>query len=96
MVDVWGAAAAASVGSSIGQRSREPVLLDAGVADELCAAATNALDNFAFTRRWQNAHAYVLLEDLGDSVTVSIRDDGVGIAEGLTRGSGRGRPRRSG
>jgi signal transduction histidine kinase len=24
----------------------------------------------------------VLLEDLGDSVTVSIRDDGVGIAEG--------------
>jgi signal transduction histidine kinase len=24
----------------------------------------------------------VLLEDLGDSVTVSIRDDGIGIAEG--------------
>jgi signal transduction histidine kinase len=24
----------------------------------------------------------VLLEDLGDAVTVSIRDDGVGIAEG--------------
>ena len=29
-----------------------------------------------------DARAYVLLEDLGDSVTVSIRDDGVGIADG--------------
>jgi signal transduction histidine kinase len=29
-----------------------------------------------------NAHAFVLLEDLGDVVTVSVRDDGVGIAAG--------------
>jgi signal transduction histidine kinase len=28
------------------------------------------------------ARAFVLLEDLGDSVAVSIRDDGVGIAAG--------------
>lgn len=59
----------------------EAVLLDAGVADELCAAAANALDNVA-THAGAEARAYVLLEDLGDSVTVSIRDDGVGIAEG--------------
>jgi signal transduction histidine kinase len=59
----------------------EPVLLDAGVADELYAAAANALDNVA-SHAGPDAHAYVLLEDLGDSVTVSIRDDGVGIAEG--------------
>jgi len=59
----------------------EPVLLDAGVADELYAAAANALDNVA-SHAGPGARAYVLLEDLGDSVTVSIRDDGVGIAEG--------------
>ena len=58
-----------------------PVLLDADVATELCAAATNALDNVA-SHAGPDARAYVLLEDLGDSVTVSIRDDGVGIADG--------------
>jgi signal transduction histidine kinase len=59
----------------------DPVLLDAAVADELYAAAANALDNAA-SHAGPDARAYVLLEDLGDSVTVSIRDDGVGIAEG--------------
>ena len=59
----------------------DPVLLDANVADELYAAATNALDNVA-SHAGPEAHAYVLLEDLGDAVTVSIRDDGVGIADG--------------
>jgi signal transduction histidine kinase len=59
----------------------DPVLLDATVADELYAAAANALDNAA-SHAGPDAHAYVLLEDLGDSVTVSIRDNGVGIAEG--------------
>jgi signal transduction histidine kinase len=59
----------------------DPVLLDAAIADELYAAACNALDNVA-SHAGHDAHAYVLLEDLGDAVTVSIRDDGVGIAEG--------------
>jgi signal transduction histidine kinase len=59
----------------------DPVLLDANVADELYAAAANALDNVA-AHAGPDAHAYVLLEDLGDAVTVSIRDDGVGIANG--------------
>ncbi|MFL6086842.1 MAG: MacS family sensor histidine kinase [Mycobacterium sp.] len=59
----------------------EPVLLDCAVADELYAAAANALDNVA-AHAGPDACAYVLLEDLGDSVTVSIRDDGIGIAEG--------------
>jgi signal transduction histidine kinase len=59
----------------------DPVLLDATVADELYAAAANALDNAA-SHAGPDACAYVLLEDLGDSVTLSIRDDGVGIAEG--------------
>jgi signal transduction histidine kinase len=58
-----------------------PVLLDAGVAAELEAAAGNALDNVA-AHAGPEAKAYVLVEDLGDAVTVSIRDDGVGIAPG--------------
>ncbi|ULE32621.1 MacS family sensor histidine kinase [Mycobacterium sp. IDR2000157661] len=59
----------------------EPVLLEAAQAAELCAAAVNALDNVA-AHAGPDARAYVLLEDLGDAVTVSIRDDGVGIPEG--------------
>ena len=59
----------------------DPVLLDADVAAELLAAAANALDNVA-KHAGPDARAYVLLEDLGDSVTVSIRDDGPGIPAG--------------
>nr|PZN24285.1 MAG: sensor histidine kinase [Mycolicibacterium hassiacum] len=59
----------------------EPVLLAAEVAAELAAAAGNALDNAA-AHAGPDARVYVLLEDLGDSVVVSIRDDGVGIPDG--------------
>jgi signal transduction histidine kinase len=59
----------------------DPVLLDANVAAELYAAASNALDNAA-VHAGAGAHTYVLLEDLGDSVTLSVRDDGIGIAAG--------------
>ena len=59
----------------------EPVFLDAVVATELTAAVVNALDNVA-AHAGPGVHAYVLLEDLGDTITVSIRDDGTGIAEG--------------
>lgn len=59
----------------------DPVLLPRETACELFAAAENALDNVA-AHAGADAHAFVLLEDLGDSVTVSIRDDGVGIPEG--------------
>ncbi len=59
----------------------DPVLMDVNVAEELAAAAGNALDNSA-AHAGPDARAYVLLEDLGDSVTVSIRDDGVGIPDG--------------
>ena len=58
-----------------------PVLLDAASPTELDAAVANALDNVA-AHAGPDAHAYVLVEDLGDSVMVSIRDDGVGIADG--------------
>jgi signal transduction histidine kinase len=69
----------------------DPVLLAAAVAEELSAAAGNALDNAA-AHAGPEAKAYVLLEDLGDTVTVSIRDDGVGIADGrLEEAVGEGR-----
>jgi signal transduction histidine kinase len=58
-----------------------PVPLDAAVATEVDAAVANALDNVA-AHAGADAHAFVLLEDLGDSVVVSIRDDGVGIPAG--------------
>ncbi|GAB5898839.1 MacS family sensor histidine kinase [Mycolicibacterium sp.] len=59
----------------------DPVLLPEATARELFAAVENALDNVA-AHAGADAHAFVLLEDLGDSVTVSIRDDGVGIPAG--------------
>ena len=68
-----------------------PVLLDARIATELYAAAANALDNVE-SHAGPGAHAYVLVEDLGDSVTVSIRDDGAGIPDGrLEEAVGEGR-----
>lgn len=59
----------------------EPVLLDSPVAEELCAAVVNALDNVA-AHAGPEANAWVLVEDVGDAVTVSVRDDGPGIPEG--------------
>ncbi|OBH36867.1 ATP-binding protein [Mycobacterium triplex] len=50
-------------------------------ATELDAAVGNALDNVV-GHAGPDAHAFVLVEDLGDSVVVSVRDDGVGIAAG--------------
>lgn len=57
------------------------VVLSGSVAAELDAAVGNALDNVR-AHAGPDARAFVLLEDLGDAVTVSIRDDGVGIAPG--------------
>lgn len=57
------------------------VALERGVAAELDAAVGNALDNVR-SHAGPDARAFVLLEDLGDSVAVSVRDDGVGIAAG--------------
>ncbi|WP_454790141.1 MacS family sensor histidine kinase [Mycolicibacterium lutetiense] len=59
----------------------EPVLLEHDAAHELFAATGNALDNAA-AHAGPDARVFVLLEDLGDSVTVSIRDDGIGIGDG--------------
>jgi len=58
-----------------------PVLLESEVAQELYGAAGNALDNVT-AHAGPDARAYVLVEDLGAAVTVTVRDDGPGIAPG--------------
>jgi signal transduction histidine kinase len=81
MTDVGGLLARRSSDRVSVSLPADPVLLPSGPARELCAAVFNALDNVD-AHAGPQARAYVLVEDLGDTVTVSIRDDGVGIAEG--------------
>jgi len=50
-------------------------------AAELAAVAGTALSNVA-VHAGADAQAYVLLEDLGDEVVLSVRDDGCGIPVG--------------
>lgn len=68
-----------------------PVPLGRWAGTELDAAVGNALDNVG-AHAGPGAHAFVLVEDLGESVVVSIRDDGVGIPAGrLDEAAGQGR-----
>ena len=57
----------------------EPVLLPAQAARELAAAIGAAVDN---ARRHGGGQAWLLVEDEADAVTVTVRDDGPGIAPG--------------
>lgn len=59
----------------------DPVMLSADVAAEVDAAVANALENVA-AHAGADARAFVLLEDLEDSIVVSVRDDGLGIPAG--------------
>lgn len=57
------------------------VLLPSTVAAELVAVVREALSNVQ-RHAGADAKAWVLLEDLGDEVTISVRDNGAGIADG--------------
>lgn len=57
------------------------VTLPAAPAAEVAAAVRNALDNTA-RHAGSAARSYLLLEDVGDAVLVTVRDDGTGIAPG--------------
>ena len=59
----------------------EPVEVPTDRADEILAAVRACLDNVA-RHVGPDAPAWVLLEDLGDELVVTIRDDGPGIADG--------------
>lgn len=54
-----------------------PVPLEQARAEELDAAVLAALDN-VIRHAGEDAEAWLLLEDHGDSVTVTVRDNGVG------------------
>ncbi|MGW5920200.1 MacS family sensor histidine kinase [Nocardia fluminea] len=59
----------------------EPVLVGRVAAQEIAAAVNTALSNVSL-HAGADAKAYVLLEDTGECLVVSVRDDGVGIAVG--------------
>lgn len=59
----------------------EPVLMAVKVADELAAAVRAALDNVR-RHAGAGAHAWVLIDDEGQGVTVTIRDNGTGVPLG--------------
>jgi signal transduction histidine kinase len=58
-----------------------PVLLASRSAQGIAAAVTAALDNVT-AHAGEHAKAWVLIEDESDQVTVTVRDDGVGIPAG--------------
>lgn len=58
-----------------------PVPLPAAVADELASVVRACLDNVA-RHVGEDAPAWVLVEDLGGSVVVTVRDEGPGIPAG--------------
>lgn len=58
----------------------EAVMVPTGRADELAAAVGAALDNVA-AHAGDAAQAWVLVEQEGDDVVVTVRDDGVGLEE---------------
>ncbi|MFI1915594.1 MacS family sensor histidine kinase [Nocardia sp. NPDC020380] len=69
----------------------DPVPLGHWEARELSAAVAAALANVV-QHAGPGAKAYVLLEDTGDELIVSVRDDGPGIAPGrLAEAEGQGR-----
>ncbi|WP_432827902.1 DUF5931 domain-containing protein [Dactylosporangium sp. CA-092794] len=58
-----------------------PILLPSAVAAEVTAAVAAALDNVT-RHAGPSARAWLLLEDLTDTITVTIRDNGTGIPDG--------------
>lgn len=59
----------------------DPVLMPAAAAQEVAAAVGEALGNVA-NHAGDGARAWVLVEDDGEAVTVSVRDDGAGFEPG--------------
>ena len=70
---------------------REPVTVPAATSREIAAAVRNILANTE-QHAGPDARSFVLLEDLDQEVVVTVRDNGVGIADGrLERAEAEGR-----
>lgn len=69
----------------------EPVLLARRPAAEMVAAVEAALDNVR-KHAGDQAQAWVLIDEAGENIVVTVRDDGVGVSEDrISAASSRGR-----
>ena len=69
----------------------DPVLLERRPAAEMVAAVEAALDN-VLKHAGSQAQAWVLVDDAGDNIVVTVRDNGIGVSEDrISAASSRGR-----
>lgn len=81
----------AAAGSADLVAPADPVLLPQRPATEMVAAVEAALDNVR-KHAGPDAHAWVLIDDAGDDIVVTVRDNGVGVSEDrIAAASSRGR-----
>lgn len=90
-VDLCAAMKQATAGTASIVGPADPVMLGRRCASEVVAAVAAALDNVR-RHAGEGAHAWVLIDDAGDNVVVTVRDDGVGISQDrITEAFARGR-----
>jgi len=90
-VDLREALKVAVTGTAVLVAPEEPVDLGQRRAQEVTAAVEAALDNVR-KHAGPDARAWVLVDDLGSDVVVTVRDNGVGVTEErLAQASGVGR-----
>lgn len=70
----------ASAGTADLVAPADPVYLSRRPANELVAAVEAALDNVR-KHAGPDAHAWVLVDDAGEDIVVTVRDNGVGVSE---------------
>jgi signal transduction histidine kinase len=79
-VDLCAVLTATATGTATVVAPADPVMLERGLADELAAAVEAALDNVR-RHAGDGARAWVLVDDLGPEVLLTVRDDGVGVSQ---------------
>lgn len=83
-LDLRVALEAAATGAATLVAPHEPVDVDPRRAGEIVAAVEAALDNVR-KHAGPGAKAWVLVDDLGSDIVVTVRDNGVGVSEDLLR-----------
>lgn len=79
-IDLRDSLEAASTGTATLVAPHEPVEVDPRIAGEVVAAVESALDNVR-KHAGAGAKAWVLVDDLGSDVVVTVRDNGIGVSE---------------